>query len=363
MTRSPERSLGWPGRVALGGLVVLGAVLATTDWITLILYGSYAVVAAVLVVRRPKNVIGWILLANAWSLLGTSVVQYVDADVATILAGHASSRDAFLLWINGWAGALSYVCYRRADDPLPVRIPARRALATPGDRRARGRRRRRAGHGLRPDDRLQPRCRGVELCPREPLRRPAGPADLGPRPEPWRPDPDRRRIGGHRRRVDDRALHPIDRRAPPPAPMAGGRARIRRPGDRLRLRHPAPAGKRRWLRLAPGPLRLSLRPTRHRDRHPALPPVRDRPDHQPHAQLRRGDRHAGGRLRGRCARASGRPRPIDGRQHRCRGGLDAHRGRALPAASPPDPAHRRPPLRPGALRRADDRRRLRSPTA
>ena len=55
MTRLPERSLGWPGRVALGALVVLAAVLATTDWITLILYGSYAVVAAVLIVVAAEE--------------------------------------------------------------------------------------------------------------------------------------------------------------------------------------------------------------------------------------------------------------------------------------------------------------------
>ena len=52
---------------------------------------------------------------------------------------------------------------------------------------------------------------------------------------------------------------------------------------------------------------------------------------------------------GRRARAAGHPCPTHRRQHGGRRRLDAHRGRPLPAASPPDPAHRRPPLRPGAL--------------
>ena len=40
------------------------------------------------------------------------MVQYVDADVATILAGQELSRDAFLaLLLPVAAGALSYVCF------------------------------------------------------------------------------------------------------------------------------------------------------------------------------------------------------------------------------------------------------------
>jgi MFS family permease len=86
-------------------------VVATTDPLTPILYASYAAVAAVLIVRRPSNVVGWILLAIPWSALTTSVTPHLDADVDAILAGSASPRDEFLLWINGWTGAAAFVCY------------------------------------------------------------------------------------------------------------------------------------------------------------------------------------------------------------------------------------------------------------
>ena len=78
----------------------------------------------------------------------------------------------------------------------------------------------------------------------------------------------RDRPARQRRRCDGRSLPSIDGRHPTPAPLAGGGARLRRPVGRLRLRHSARPGQRRWLRLAPGALRLSLRATGHRHRRP-----------------------------------------------------------------------------------------------
>lgn len=111
MTTPVEQSLGWPGRLALTALVVIGVGLAAVDPITLVFYLSYASVAAMLVVRRPSNVIGWILLGIAWSLLATSVTPHLDADVDAILAGSASPRDEFLLWISSWTGGTVFVGY------------------------------------------------------------------------------------------------------------------------------------------------------------------------------------------------------------------------------------------------------------
>ncbi len=129
--------------------------------------------------------------------------------------------------------------------------------------------------------------------------------------------------------------------------------RPRDPADRTALGH----RMGRWHRdhLA--------HPGRHRHRHPALPAVRDRPDHQPDPELRGCDGDPGARLRDSRSRASGGPRADDRREHDRCGGLHADRGGLVPATPPPGPASGRSTLRQGALRRADDRRQLRSPTA
>ena len=89
-----------------------------------------------------------------------------------------------------------------------------------------------------------------------------------------------------------------------------------------------------------------------RHRRPALPAVRDRPDHQPDDRL--GDRHQrpGDGVRRRRPRpadpALGRDPGPDARRRR----VDLARLRALPAGPPPRPAGRRPSLRSRPLRRA-----------
>ena len=79
------------GRIALIGLALAGVVLAWGDAFTLLFFGSYGAVGAFLAIRRPGNVIGWLLIAIAFGFIATSAVP--DVDVAALRRGDASLRD------------------------------------------------------------------------------------------------------------------------------------------------------------------------------------------------------------------------------------------------------------------------------
>ena len=185
---------------------------------------------------------------------------------------------------------------------------------------------------------------------------------------PWRTctgaDRHRRHRGVH--------LHPgrHPRRGPPVSPRHAGRAQAAqvvrlRAGpcvlDVLR-RDVAPAAVR-----AVGVDRRQRidrpRPCRHRDRHPAVPPVRDRPDRQPHDRLGARDRAAGGGVRRDDRRPPGAARAVHEQQHPRGRGIHARRRSAVPATPCPGPAGRGPALQPGTRRRPAGDRRVRGPPA
>ena len=92
---------------------------------------------------------------------------------------------------------------------------------------------------------------------------------------------------------------------------------------------------------------------------PALPALRHRRRHQPHAGLRRADGDARRDLHRQCAAARPHPRAVQRRDR----GLDARRRRAVPAGAGPDPARGRPALLPPPLRRRTHARRVRRAAA
>jgi hypothetical protein len=85
-TVAPE--LGRVGRIGVIGLVIAGALVAATGGLGLIFFPPYAAVGGLLVIRRPRTSIGWILLAMAASFaFGTAKVdataqQFADGTVA-----------------------------------------------------------------------------------------------------------------------------------------------------------------------------------------------------------------------------------------------------------------------------------------
>ena len=90
-------------------------------------------------------------------------------------------------------------------------------------------------------------------------------------------------------------------------------------------------------------------PDRHRHRHPSLPALRHRPDHQPDGLVRRGDRDPGGRVRRNDPWLADRSRVVLQRQLGRGRGVHTRRRRDLSTAAAAGPVGRRSALQPLAL--------------
>src|SRR5436190_19090147 len=95
-TRSDEVGEVTPrlGRLAAAAIVLglaAGIVLVLPDPFTLISYCSYAGMGALLVIRQPRNTIGWLLVAIAFGFIGTTTPATLD--VAGLQAGAAGPLE------------------------------------------------------------------------------------------------------------------------------------------------------------------------------------------------------------------------------------------------------------------------------
>jgi hypothetical protein len=112
------------GRVAIAVLAVIGTVLATSDPFTFLSFVAYMSVGAILVVLRPRNVVGWLLILMAFAFIGTTTPR--DLDLAAVLRGEGSARDRLIVWIGGWAGLTSYLAFLALTIAFPNgRLPER----------------------------------------------------------------------------------------------------------------------------------------------------------------------------------------------------------------------------------------------
>jgi class 3 adenylate cyclase len=99
-TIAPE--LGLLGRIAVLGLVIAGALVAVSNGINLLMFIPYAIVGALLAIRRPQTSIGWILLAVGWffAMLSTpldaTAEQFADMTVSWPLRLFVVARSAFV---------------------------------------------------------------------------------------------------------------------------------------------------------------------------------------------------------------------------------------------------------------------------
>ena len=100
-TSSASHQLALPARFVLGGLMVVGAILAVPSGIGLIWYIPYACVGLILVVRRPDTSIGWLLMALAWLMvatvgisIGVPPTSFEDGTVDPLTAGLAVTQAA-----------------------------------------------------------------------------------------------------------------------------------------------------------------------------------------------------------------------------------------------------------------------------
>jgi hypothetical protein len=106
---APTRRLGpaeLAGRGLLVALLVAGAWASRIDPTSMVLFIAYAVVGALLVVRRPRQVIGWVLVGIAFGFLFTT--SQPGLDLEQLEAGTGSWPDFLLVWLSSWAGYATF---------------------------------------------------------------------------------------------------------------------------------------------------------------------------------------------------------------------------------------------------------------
>ena len=80
-----NRSLGLPGRIAVVAVAALAIAVGVTSGVGLLESAPYGIVGGVLAIRRPRHLVGWLLLAGAWTFALSSVP--VSATTAQLVAG------------------------------------------------------------------------------------------------------------------------------------------------------------------------------------------------------------------------------------------------------------------------------------
>lgn len=112
------------GRLALAAVLLAGLALAlaTADQITLGTYATFAAMGGLLVHRRPRNAIGWLLIGIGFMFVGTTTPPGLD--VGALQAGTASLRDQAYAWVSPWAGGMSFLLYATLAMTFPSgRLP------------------------------------------------------------------------------------------------------------------------------------------------------------------------------------------------------------------------------------------------
>jgi hypothetical protein len=99
------------GRVGLvaGVSAVVGWTVLTANPVAFVSAVAYGAVGTLLAIRRPRNVIGWLLIALA-VLLAKPELESAD-DVRAVAAGTGSAVSTLVVWLEAWLGALGYMTF------------------------------------------------------------------------------------------------------------------------------------------------------------------------------------------------------------------------------------------------------------
>src|SRR6266550_7705915 len=82
-------------------IVVVGLPTALSQIIALLVYLPYALVGALLAIRRPRNLIGWLLIGIGWGLLFG--FQPIAAVSESLRNGTAAPLVMAIAWVKGWS--------------------------------------------------------------------------------------------------------------------------------------------------------------------------------------------------------------------------------------------------------------------
>jgi hypothetical protein len=119
----PDGTLRWPPRLGLAILLAAGLFVATiSDPFTTVFFLSYALVGGLLAIRRPRNSVSWLLIAIAFSFIGTTSRPALD--IARLKLGTASVADELWVWVNTWSGYATFVLFAALAAAFPSgRLP------------------------------------------------------------------------------------------------------------------------------------------------------------------------------------------------------------------------------------------------
>jgi hypothetical protein len=121
-----DGTLAVPAQLLLVGALVAGLVVAgTSDPFTTLFFLSYVLVGGLLAIRRPKNLVSWLLIGIAFTFIGTT--SRPDLDIPRLKAGTASLSDELWVWVSSWSGSATFFLYTALAATFPSgRLPAGR---------------------------------------------------------------------------------------------------------------------------------------------------------------------------------------------------------------------------------------------
>ncbi len=117
--------LAW---IAVVALLLASLPVGGTDVISLTQWVSFGLVGGFLAIRRPDNVIGWLLIAIGLGFVGTTTPAWFDP--VAMQAGRAGPEQIIWAWITVWAGGATFLLHAAVAMMFPSgHLPGGRARA------------------------------------------------------------------------------------------------------------------------------------------------------------------------------------------------------------------------------------------
>src|SRR6266542_4939848 len=95
----PTRPASLIVAVLIAAIVLAGVPSALLNGTAWLVYLPYAAVGALLVIRRPRNIIGWLLVGIGWAILAG--FEALPATAQSLRDGTASPLVMLLAWQQG----------------------------------------------------------------------------------------------------------------------------------------------------------------------------------------------------------------------------------------------------------------------
>jgi hypothetical protein len=114
---------------ALVALACLGTFMVAFDAVSALTFACYALIGTYLVLRRPRNAVGWLLIVIGWLSVSTST-NVTTADIERIQARASDLITDLRFWVGPAIGGLTFVAYGALAFVFP-------SGSLPGGRRGR----------------------------------------------------------------------------------------------------------------------------------------------------------------------------------------------------------------------------------